>query len=160
MRIFGDCLRADIVTRIQQEGSGSTMRHLSILLLPLFLLLLAFPVSGGRYNDDFDDGEDLADFDDNDFAEFEDMSDDAVPEAGTAPPPARGSPSLRPDEDEDENEATVELEDGQDGFDDSDAQDQDIYSKYDQEEFEGIGDMEKTGHPMKDPLIIHTVNLI
>lgn len=33
-----------------------------------------------------------------------------------------------------------------------------MYSKYDQEEFEGIGDMEKTSHSMKDPLIIHTVN--
>uniref|UniRef100_A0AAX7THS1 PAT complex subunit CCDC47 n=1 Tax=Astatotilapia calliptera TaxID=8154 RepID=A0AAX7THS1_ASTCA len=108
----------------------------------------------GRYNDDFDDGEDLADFDDNDFAEFEDMTDDSAAEAETAPPP-RASPSLQPDEDEDE--ATVELEDGQDGFEDPDTQDQDIYSKYDQEEFEGIGDMEKTGHSMKDPLIIHTV---
>lgn len=37
-------------------------------------------------------------------------------------------------------------------------QDQDMYSKYDQEEFEGIGDMEKTSH-MKDPLIIHTVRM-
>ncbi|KAJ0058517.1 hypothetical protein NL108_016388, partial [Boleophthalmus pectinirostris] len=35
--------------------------------------------------------------------------------------------------------------------------DQDLYSKYDQEEFEGIGDMEKTSHSMRDPLIIHTV---
>lgn len=33
-----------------------------------------------------------------------------------------------------------------------------MYSKYDREEFEGIGDMEKTSHSMKDPLIIHTVN--
>lgn len=35
-----------------------------------------------------------------------------------------------------------------------------MYSKYDQEEFEGIGDMEKTGHSMKDPLIIHTVSRV
>lgn len=34
-----------------------------------------------------------------------------------------------------------------------------MYSKYDQEEFEGIGDMEK-GHSMKDPLIIHTVSWV
>lgn len=40
----------------------------------------------------------------------------------------------------------------------SSLEDQDMYSKYDQEEFEGIGDMEKTSHSMKDPLIIHTVN--
>uniref|UniRef100_A0A3P8R679 PAT complex subunit CCDC47 n=1 Tax=Astatotilapia calliptera TaxID=8154 RepID=A0A3P8R679_ASTCA len=137
-----------------RSTSGPTMQSLYLLLIPALLLLLAIPVSRGRYNDDFDDGEDLADFDDNDFAEFEDMTDDSAAEAETAPPP-RASPSLQPDEDEDE--ATVELEDGQDGFEDPDTQDQDIYSKYDQEEFEGIGDMEKTGHSMKDPLIIHTV---
>ncbi|XP_061905406.1 PAT complex subunit CCDC47 [Entelurus aequoreus] len=137
------------------------MRSVYLFLVPtLLLLLLGLPASRGRYNDDFDDGEDLADFDDNDFAEFEDVNDDAAPEAGTAPPPpARANPSLQDeDEEEDEDEATVELEDdGQDGFEDSDTQDQDMYSKYDQEEFEGIGDMEKTGHPMNDPLIIHTV---
>uniref|UniRef100_A0A3Q3NI82 PAT complex subunit CCDC47 n=1 Tax=Mastacembelus armatus TaxID=205130 RepID=A0A3Q3NI82_9TELE len=132
------------------------MRGIYLLLIPTLLLLLALPVSRGRYNDDFDDGEDLADFDDNDFAEFEDMNDDLAAEAETAPPP-RVSLSSQPDEDEDEDEATVELEDGQDGFDDSETQDQDIYSKYDQEEFEGIGDMEKSSHSTKDPLIIHTV---
>uniref|UniRef100_A0A665TFD6 PAT complex subunit CCDC47 n=1 Tax=Echeneis naucrates TaxID=173247 RepID=A0A665TFD6_ECHNA len=132
-------------------------RHIQLvhlLLIPALLLLLAFPASRGRYNDDFDDGEDLADFDDNDFAEFEDMNDDMAAEAETPPPP-RVSASLQPEEDEDEDEATVELEDGQDGFEDSDTQDQDMYNKYDQEEFEGIGD--KISHPMKDPLIIHTV---
>ncbi|XP_054615611.1 PAT complex subunit CCDC47 [Dunckerocampus dactyliophorus] len=135
------------------------MRSVYLFLVPtLLLLLLALPASRGRYNDDFDDSEDLTDFDDNDFAEFEDMSDDDAPEAGTATPPQRANPSSHDQEDEDEDEATVELEDdGQDGFEDSDTQDQDIYSKYDQEEFEGIGDMEKTGHPVKDHLIIHTV---
>ncbi|XP_018527706.2 PAT complex subunit CCDC47 isoform X1 [Lates calcarifer] len=133
---------------------GPTMRSVYLLLIPTLLLLLAFPVSRGRYNDDFDDGEDLADFDDNDFAEFEDMNDDLAAEAETAPPP-RVSPSSQPEEDEDEDEATVELEDGQDGFEDSDTQDQDLYSRYDQEEFEGI--TEKPGHSIKDPLIIHTV---
>uniref|UniRef100_A0A672YI57 PAT complex subunit CCDC47 n=1 Tax=Sphaeramia orbicularis TaxID=375764 RepID=A0A672YI57_9TELE len=72
------------------------------------------------------------------------------------PPPRVSFPS-QVDDEEDEDEATVELEDGQDGFEDSETQDQDIFSKYDQEEFEGIGDMEKTIHSMKDPLIIHTV---
>uniref|UniRef100_A0A672H3Z9 PAT complex subunit CCDC47 n=1 Tax=Salarias fasciatus TaxID=181472 RepID=A0A672H3Z9_SALFA len=91
------------------------------LLIPALLVLLAIPVSRGRYNDDFDDGEDLADFDDNDFAEFEDMNDDQAAEAETAPPP-RASMSSQPDEDEDEDEATVELEDGQDGFEDSETQ--------------------------------------
>ncbi|XP_056262975.1 PAT complex subunit CCDC47 [Pseudoliparis swirei] len=129
-----------------------------LLLIPALLLLLALPYSKGRYNEEFDDGEDLADFDDNDFAEFEDMNDDSAAEAETAPP-SRASLASQPEEDEDEDEATVELEDGLDGdgFEDSETQDQDMYSKYDQEEFEGIGDMEKTGHSMKDPLIIHTV---
>lgn len=101
--------------------SGPTMRGAYTLLIPTLLLLLALPVSRGRYNDDFDDGEDLADFDDNDFAEFEDMNDDQAAETETAPPP-RVSPSSQPEEDEDEDEATVELEDGQDGFDDSETQ--------------------------------------
>ncbi|XP_075999319.1 PAT complex subunit CCDC47 [Genypterus blacodes] len=127
------------------------MRPSYFHFIPTLLLLLALPVAKGRYNDDFDDGEDIADFDDNDFAEFEDMNEDPVAEAETVPPPRASAP--QPEEDEDEDEATVELEDGQDGFEDSETQDQD---KYDQEEFEGI-DMDKTGHSMKDPLIIHTV---
>lgn len=97
------------------------MQRAYLLLIPALLLLLALPVSRGRYNDDFDDGEDLADFDDNDFAEFEDMNDDPAAEAETAPPP-RASPSSQPEEDEDEDEATVELEDGLDGFEDSETQ--------------------------------------
>ncbi|XP_046893673.1 PAT complex subunit CCDC47 [Hypomesus transpacificus] len=131
------------------------MQRLYLMLLPALLLLLVLPVSRGRYNDDFEEGEDQAEFDENDFAEFEDASEDATIETETAPP-LRGSPSPLPAED-DEDEATVELEDGQDGFEDSEIQDQDIYSKYDQEEFEGIEDMEKTSPSFKDPLIIHTV---
>lgn len=95
------------------------MPRTRFLLIPtLLLLLLAFPGSKARYNDDFDDGEDIADFDDNDFAEFEDMNEDLTAETETAPPPRVSS--SQPDEDEDE--ATVELEDGQDGFEDSDTQ--------------------------------------
>lgn len=94
------------------------MRGARALLIPVLLLLLALPFARGRYNDDFDDDEDIVDFDDNDFAEFEDMNDDPVAEEETASP--RVSPSSQPDEDEDE--ATVELEDGQDGFDDSETQ--------------------------------------
>lgn len=97
------------------------MRSLHLLLVPALLLVLVFPVTRGRYNDDFDDGEDLADFDDNDFAEFEDNNEDPVAEAETAPPP-RVSHSSQPEEEEDEDEATVELEDGQDGFEDSETQ--------------------------------------
>lgn len=94
-----------------------------LLLIPALLLLLALPYSKGRYNEEFDDGEDLADFDDNDFAEFEDMNDDSAAEAETAPP-SRASLASQPEEDEDEDEATVELEDGLDGdgFEDSETQ--------------------------------------
>lgn len=99
---------------------GLTMRRSLVLLIHVLLFLLAFPVSRGRYNDDFDDGEDIVDFDDNDFAEFEDMNDEPPPEPETAPPPRASS--SRPEEDEDEDEATVELEDGQDGFEDSETQ--------------------------------------
>uniref|UniRef100_A0A8D3DNX5 PAT complex subunit CCDC47 n=1 Tax=Scophthalmus maximus TaxID=52904 RepID=A0A8D3DNX5_SCOMX len=133
------------------------MRRAHLLLISSLLLLLAFPLARGRYSDD--DGEDIVDLDDNDFAEFEDMNDEQAAETETAPPP-RASQTSQPEEDEDEDEATVELEDGQDGFEDSETQDQDMYSKYDREEFdgiEGIGDMAKPGHSMKDPLIIHTV---
>lgn len=101
--------------------AAPTMRGLSLLLIPVLLLLLAVPASRARYNDDFDDGEDLADFDDNDFAEFEDMNEDTAAETETAPPP-RASPASQPEEEEEDDEATVELEDGQDGFEDSETQ--------------------------------------
>ncbi len=60
---------------------GRAMRHL-VFLLPALLLLLALPDTRGRYNDDFDDGEDIAEFDDNDFAEFEDVSEDPASRCG------------------------------------------------------------------------------
>uniref|UniRef100_A0A8C1CWB7 PAT complex subunit CCDC47 n=1 Tax=Cyprinus carpio carpio TaxID=630221 RepID=A0A8C1CWB7_CYPCA len=127
------------------------MRHL-VFLLPALLLLLALPDTRGRYNDDFDDGEDIAEFDDNDFAEFEDVSEDPAVDVEKEPPP-RAAPSSTPIEDE-EDEATVENEDGQDEFEDADAQDQDMYSKYDNEEFEGH---EKTNPSFKDTLIYREV---
>lgn len=102
-------------------GVGPSMRGVHTLLIPTLLLLLALPVSRGRYNDDFDDGDDIVDFDDNDFAEFEDMNDDPTAEAESAPPPRASLPS-QPEEDGDDDEATVELEDGQDGFEDSETQ--------------------------------------
>ncbi len=98
---------------------GRAMRHL-VFLLPALLLLLALPDTRGRYNDDFDDGEDIAEFDDNDFAEFEDVSEDPAVDVEKEPPP-RAAPSSTPIED-DEDEATVENEDGQDEFEDADAQ--------------------------------------
>ncbi|XP_036445617.1 coiled-coil domain-containing protein 47 [Colossoma macropomum] len=123
-----------------------------LLLLPALLLLLTLPDTRGRYNDEFDDGEDLAEFDDNDFAEFEDVNEDPTVEVESEPPP-KPAPSSTPVED-DEDEATVEIEDGQDEFEDADAQDQDVYSKYDKDEFEGY---EKTNPPFKDNLIYPVV---
>lgn len=118
---FSKCLPVYCISFTLHIPAGPTMRSAYLLLISTLLLLLAFPVSRGRYNDDFDDSEDLADFDDNDFAEFEDMNEDPAAEAETAPPP-RASQSLQPEEEEDEDEATVELEDGQDGFEDSETQ--------------------------------------
>lgn len=100
--------------------SGPAMQRSLVLLIPALLFLLAFPVSSGRYNDDFDDGEDIIDFDDNDFAEFEDIVEDSPAEPEMAPPTRVAS--SQPEEDEDEDEATVELEDGQDGFEDAETQ--------------------------------------
>ncbi|XP_012681233.1 PAT complex subunit CCDC47 isoform X2 [Clupea harengus] len=127
------------------------MRSVMLLVVPALLLLLALPATRGRYNDDFDDGEDLAEFDDNDFAEFEDVSEDQGTETETAPPPPRAAPSVPADE-EDDDEATVETEDGQDEFYDGDTQDQDSYSKYDNEEFEGYET--KTSPSFKDNTLI------
>uniref|UniRef100_A0AAY4BE15 PAT complex subunit CCDC47 n=1 Tax=Denticeps clupeoides TaxID=299321 RepID=A0AAY4BE15_9TELE len=122
--------------------------------LKTFHDLVSISTGIGRYNDEFDDGEDLAEFDDNDFAEFEDVSEDPGTESETAPPP-RAAPSENPvDEEEEDDEATVETEDGQDEFYDVDAQDQDMYPKYDNEEFEGY---EKSGPSFKDPLILKEV---
>ncbi|XP_036391228.1 coiled-coil domain-containing protein 47 [Megalops cyprinoides] len=122
----------------------------NILFLSVLVLLLALPVSWGRY-DDFDDGEELAEFDDNDFAEFEDVSEDVTPETETVAPP-RVAPTATDQDDEDE--ATVELEDGQDDFEDSETPDEDLYNKYDAEEFEGF---EKSSPSFKDPINILTV---
>lgn len=123
MYLISKCLPVHCITftLLFHIPLGPTMRSAHLLLIPTLLLLLALPVSRGRYNDDFDDSEDLADFDDNDFAEFEDTNDDPTAEAETAPPP-RASQSSQPEEEEDEDEATVELEDGQDGFEDSETQ--------------------------------------
>ncbi|TRY98957.1 hypothetical protein DNTS_001230 [Danionella cerebrum] len=128
------------------------MRH-QVFLLPALLLLLALPDTRGRYNDDFDDSEDIAEFDDNDFAEFEDVAEDQAGDVEIEPPPRTAPSSPTPAED-DEDEATVENEDGQDEFEDGDGQDQDMYSKYDNDEFEGY---EKTNPSFKDTLIYREV---
>ncbi|KAK3520637.1 hypothetical protein QTP70_029534 [Hemibagrus guttatus] len=127
-----------------------------LFLLPALLLLLALPDTRGRYNDDFDDGEDLAEFDDNDFAEFEDVGEEPAVEAENKPPTRQAPLTAQEEEEEeeDEDEATVENEDGQDEFEDGDGQDQDIYSTYDNEEFEGP---DTTSPPGKDTLIYREV---
>lgn len=102
--------------------SGPDMRGSPVLLIPALLFLLAFPVSSGRYNDDFDDGEDIVDFDDNDFAEFEDVVDYPPPEPEAAPPARAAAAAAQPEDDEDEDEATVEQEDGHDGFEDAETE--------------------------------------
>ncbi|XP_048846202.1 PAT complex subunit CCDC47-like isoform X1 [Brienomyrus brachyistius] len=139
-------------------AGSSTGRNLVmrlVLIIPTLLLLLVVPVSCGRY-DDFDDGEDLAEFDDNDFAEFEDMSEDRVLEEEEEEEEEEDStPSPRPTAsvgDEEDDEAVVELEDAHDDFEDAETPDEDI--KYDTEEFEGF---EKTNPSSKDPINILTV---
>lgn len=90
----------------------------TLLLLHILLLLSLMPFCWGG----FDDGEDLTEFDDNDFTEFEEMDDDAGAEAEPVPrvkldisPPSSGG-----DNDAVDDEATVELEGEQEGFEDSD----------------------------------------
>ncbi|RXM32589.1 Coiled-coil domain-containing protein 47 [Acipenser ruthenus] len=112
----------------------------SLFLFPLLVLLLSG--ASARF-DDFDEGDDLVEFDDNDFAEFEDVSEDPPTE-----PPARTVTT-----EDDEDEATVEVEDNQEDFEDSETPDEDIY-KYDAEEFEGF---EKSNPSFNDPINILTV---
>lgn len=84
----------------------STSFLLAVLFIPWCLSLAKF--------DEFDDGDDMVEYDDNDFAEFEDVLED----------PATESPERVVTTEDDEEEATVELE-GQDenlDFEDADSQ--------------------------------------
>lgn len=79
------------------------------------VLLVFGSISEAKF-DDFEDEEDIVEYDDNDFAEFEDVTEDAVTE----------SPQRVITTEDDEDETTVELE-GQDenqegDFEDSDTQ--------------------------------------
>ncbi|XP_030077431.1 PAT complex subunit CCDC47 [Microcaecilia unicolor] len=99
--------------------------------------------------DEFDTGDDMAEYDDNDFAEFEDVIDDVVTE----------TPERVITTEEDEEEATVEVEDqdeNQEDFEDADIQDDDAESEpYDDEEFEGYDDKPDTmPSKSKDPITI------
>lgn len=78
------------------------------------VLLIPWSFSLAKY-DEFEDGDDIMEYDDNDFAEFEDVNEDAVTE----------SPQRIITTEDDEEEATVELEgqdENQEDFDDTDAQ--------------------------------------
>ncbi|XP_068932366.1 PAT complex subunit CCDC47 [Petaurus breviceps papuanus] len=99
--------------------------------------------------DDFEDGDDMVEYDDNDFAEFEDVMEDVVTE-----PPQRVITT-----EEDEEEATVELEgpdDNPEDFEDADPQEGDTENEpYDDEEFEGFEEKpDMSSSKSKDPITI------
>lgn len=75
------------------------MKNLYIFIA---VLLIPWSFALAKY-DEFEDGDDIMEYDDNDFAEFEDVNEDAVTE----------SPQRIITTEDDEEEATVELE-GQD----------------------------------------------
>ncbi|XP_059763888.1 PAT complex subunit CCDC47 isoform X2 [Balaenoptera ricei] len=113
------------------------------------VLLIFGSVSEAKF-DDFEDEEDIVEYDDNDFAEFEDVTEDSVTE----------SPQRVITTEDDEDETTVELE-GQDenqegDFEDADTQEGDTESEpYDDEEFEGYEDKPDTSSSKnKDPITI------
>ncbi|KAM7068038.1 PAT complex subunit CCDC47 isoform 1-T1 [Molossus nigricans] len=113
------------------------------------VLLVFGSVSEAKF-DDFEDEEDIVEYDDNDFAEFEDVTEDSVTE----------SPQRVITTEDDEDETTVELE-GQDenqegDFEDADTQEGDTEGEpYDDEEFEGYEDKPDTSSSKnKDPITI------
>uniref|UniRef100_A0ABI7XC60 PAT complex subunit CCDC47 n=1 Tax=Felis catus TaxID=9685 RepID=A0ABI7XC60_FELCA len=118
--------------------------------LAFCVVLLVFgSVSEAKF-DDFEDEEDIVEYDDNDFAEFEDVTEDSITE----------SPQRVITTEDDEDETTVELE-GQDenqegDFEDADTQEGDTESEpYDDEEFEGYEDKPDTSSSKnKDPITI------
>ncbi|KGL85771.1 Coiled-coil domain-containing protein 47, partial [Tinamus guttatus] len=121
--------------------------------LCIFLAVLFVPWSFvlAKY-DEFEDGDDIMEYDDNDFAEFEDVAEDAITE----------SPQRIITTEDDEEEATVELEgqdENQEDFDDADAQEGDAESEpYDDEEFEGYEEKpDSSPSKSKDPITIVNV---
>uniref|UniRef100_A0A2K5D9I9 PAT complex subunit CCDC47 n=1 Tax=Aotus nancymaae TaxID=37293 RepID=A0A2K5D9I9_AOTNA len=112
------------------------------------VLLVFWSVSEAKF-DDFEDEEDIVEYDDNDFAEFEDVMEDSVTE----------SPQRVITTEDDEDETTVELEgqdENQEDFEDVDTQEGDTESEpYDDEEFEGYEDKPDTSSSKnKDPITI------
>lgn len=82
------------------------------------VLLVFGSVSEAKF-DDFEDEEDIAEYDDNDFAEFEDVTEDSVTE----------SPQRVITTEDDEDETTVELE-GQDENQEGDFEDADTQVRF------------------------------
>ncbi|KAG9333452.1 hypothetical protein JZ751_011613, partial [Albula glossodonta] len=118
------------------------------LILPALLLLLALPTSWQRY-EDFDEGEEQAEFEDNDFAEFEDLTVDTVAKVEPEPTPQADPADAVLDDDEEE---VMEPEEAMEDFEDTETQDEYIYSRYDAEEFEGF-----ENPSFKDPINIVSV---
>ncbi|XP_018430211.1 PREDICTED: coiled-coil domain-containing protein 47 isoform X2 [Nanorana parkeri] len=125
-------------------------------LLAAVLFLLLVTASSAKFQE-FDDGDDVTEYDDNDFAEFED-----APEETATPHPPKQSPGRaleeeEEEEEEDDEEATVEVE-GQEEFElDAEGQESDTDTEpYDDEEFEGYEDKIDAGSPSKnkDPITI------
>uniref|UniRef100_A0A4W3IB75 PAT complex subunit CCDC47 n=1 Tax=Callorhinchus milii TaxID=7868 RepID=A0A4W3IB75_CALMI len=98
--------------------------------------------------DDFDDTDDITEYDDNDFAEFEDVNEDVPQE----------TPQKITTVQDDEEEATVEVEDqdeNQEDFEDPDAPDGDAENElFDDEEFEGYEEVDRPSSRSKDPIKI------
>ncbi|XP_043911128.1 PAT complex subunit CCDC47 [Protopterus annectens] len=122
------------------------MKHLYVLSV---IFLLSWGMSSAKF-DEFD-GEEAMEYDDNDFAEFEDMSEDSPTEA----------PQRVITTEDDEEEATVELEgqdENQDDFEDSETQDGDVENEpYDDEEFEGYENQDTGRGGSKGPFTIVNV---
>uniref|UniRef100_A0A6I8QRV2 PAT complex subunit CCDC47 n=1 Tax=Xenopus tropicalis TaxID=8364 RepID=A0A6I8QRV2_XENTR len=127
--------------------------HTMILFTRLLAVSLLLATGAFAKFQEFDDSDDVAEYDDNDFAEFEDAAD----EVPTVRPPSQQTPEKEDEDDDDDEEATVELE-GQEEFEeDAEGQEGDADAEpYDDEEFENYEDRMDTGTPNKnkDPITI------
>ncbi|KAK2499174.1 hypothetical protein MC885_015738, partial [Smutsia gigantea] len=136
---------AGALGRVLAAGTGAMKAFHAFCVV----LLMFGSVSEAKF-DDFEDEEDIVEYDDNDFAEFEDVTEDSVTEA----------PQQVITTEDDEDETTVDLE-GQDetqegDFEDADNQEGDTESEpYDDEEFEGFEDkLDTSSSKNKDPITI------
>ncbi|RMB94764.1 hypothetical protein DUI87_28743 [Hirundo rustica rustica] len=141
-------MRSELTGKKTSKQSEVKMKNLYIFIAVLFI---PWSFSLAKY-DEFEDGDDIMEYDDNDFAEFEDVSEDTVTE----------SPQRVITTEDDEEEATVELEgqdENQEDFDDADTQEGDTESEpYDDEEFEGYEEKPDASHSKnKDPITIVNV---